>query len=56
MLANVTVNGHAIMDSPELNGEDIKINIEGNYIKRDDTVAEALATLDALMTTKVYGQ
>jgi hypothetical protein len=43
------------MDSPELDGEDIKINIEGNYIKRDDTVAEALATLDALMTTKVYG-
>lgn len=56
VLSQITVNGYSVMDSPELNGEDIKINIEGNYIKRDDTVAEALATLDALMTTKVYGQ
>lgn len=56
MLANITINGQPISDSPELTGQDIKINIEGNYINRDNTVASALARLDALMTTKVYGQ
>lgn len=56
MLAGVTVNGHPIMESPEIDGEDIKIQFDGNYLKRNYTVDEALATLDALMTTKVYGQ
>ena len=56
MLSAVTVNGYHIMDSPELDGEDIRIKFEGNYLKDNQTIDEALATLDALMTTKVYGQ
>lgn len=55
-LAKIKVNGYPILDSPELNGQDIRVNFDGNYIKRDFTIDESLATLDALMTTKVYGQ
>lgn len=51
-----SINGKSIKDNPVLDGYDIKIEFNGNYIKRDQTVSEALQTLDGLLTTKVYGQ
>lgn len=55
-LANLSVNGHLILDSPTLDGQDITIKFEGNYLHNGQTVQDSLSTLDALMTTKVYGE
>lgn len=55
-LDSFTINGKYIKDSPVLEGHDLKINVQGNYINRDQTISEALQTLDGLLTTKVYEQ
>lgn len=56
MLETFSVNGKLIKDNPILDGTDLKISFDGNYIQRDQTISEALETLDGLMTTKVYGE
>lgn len=53
-LAKFTINGKNIKDDPVLDGTDILINYNGNYVKADDTIQQSIATIDKLLTTKVY--
>ena len=53
-LANFTINGKDIKDNPILDGDDLKLNYSGNYVKENDTLKQAIITLDKLLTTKIY--
>lgn len=53
-LANFTINGKSVKDDPVLDATDLLTNYNGNYIKQNDTLQQAVAILDKLLTTKVY--
>lgn len=55
-LDGLSVNNKPIIESPVLDGTDLKITFEGNYLAQGQTVDSALQTIDALLTTKVYGE
>ena len=55
-LDGLAINNKPIIDSPVLDGTDLKITFEGNYLTEGQTVDSALQTIDALLTTKVYGE
>lgn len=53
-LQNYSINNKPITDSPILDGTDLKINFDGNYVSRNDTVSRSIQIMDNLLTTKVY--
>ena len=53
---NFSINGYPITDSPVLNGSDIKLDQNGHYVKKEDTLQQATLKLDSLLTTKIYEQ
>lgn len=55
-LDNLTINGHSIFDSPELDGSDLRVGEDGHYVTKENTLQDAVLKLDSLLTTKVYGQ
>ena len=52
-IGNKTVNNKAIKTNPVLNGTDILINANGNYIISNETLAQTASRLDNLLTTKI---
>lgn len=55
-LQNFSINGQPISSNPVLDGTDIKITFDGNYVNSDNTISEAIQIIDSLLTTKVYGE
>lgn len=52
-VGNKTINNKAIKTNPVLNGNDILINANGNYIISNETLAQTASRLDNLLTTKI---
>lgn len=48
-----TVNGYQIKDNPVLNGLDLEVKKNGNFIKENDNVTNAVMTLDELLRTQI---
>ena len=56
ILETVTINGHPIQESPDLDGSDILVGHNGHYIRKENTLQQATLKLDSLLTTKIYGE
>lgn len=52
-IINSTINDKYIRDNPVLTGDDIMINVNGNYIKDTDSAKSAIVKLDTLIGTQV---
>ncbi len=48
-----TINNKKIIDNPTLKGDDIQLNVNGNYVSANDTIAESTIRLDTLLTTQI---
>lgn len=52
-LLEATVNGKQIKDNPVLNGNDILLGKEGNYLSNTTSVADNISRLDTILTTQI---
>lgn len=52
-LESNTVNGKLITTNPVLQGTDINVNANGNFILGNNTIAQAMQRLDGLLTTQI---
>jgi hypothetical protein len=51
---NKTVNKKPIKDNPVLDGTDLLIAANGNFVNNSDTVANTALKLDKLLTTQIF--
>jgi hypothetical protein len=51
---NKTVNKKPIKDNPVLDGTDLLIATNGNFVNNSDTVANTALKLDKLLTTQIF--
>lgn len=52
-LGNKTVNGKPIKTNPVLNGTDLLLTKDGNYVSRADSITNSILTVDYMLRTQI---
>lgn len=55
VLSKATVNNKLIKDSPVLNGEDLTLNKNGNFVNSTKSISDNIIQLDTMFVTQIIG-